>query len=61
MRFHTELDAKSNRWLVCDAANKYRIVGVHGSATLAALDAQKREQDSFMEKYARATKPKINA
>ena len=49
MRFSTEFDDCNGHWLVLDAANNGKIVGDHISATLAALDAMKREQDGLME------------
>ncbi len=61
MRFHTELDDMSNRWLVFDAENREEIVGVHVSGTLAALDAMKREQDIFKSEFLRPAKPKADA
>ena len=61
MRFHTELDSSSNRWLVFDAANHVEIVGVHVSGTFAALDAMKREQEIFKSKFSRPAKPKADA
>ncbi len=48
MRFITEFDDRSGHWLVLDVSNN-QIVGDHISATLAALDAIKREEDSLME------------
>ena len=51
MRFLTELDDRNGHWLVIDVCNG-KIVGEHLSATLAALDAMKREQDSLMEEAA---------
>ncbi len=48
MRFLTEIDDRNGHWLVIDVCNS-KIVGDHFSATLAALDAMKREQDSLME------------
>ncbi len=47
MRFITEMGNQNGYWLVVDTANNNATVGVHKSATLAALDAFKREQDSF--------------
>jgi len=49
MRFVTEFDDRNGHWLVLDAADNKKIVGDHVSATLAALDAIKREQDSMMD------------
>ncbi len=46
MRFITEMGNQPEDWLVKDTANNNATVGVHTSATLAALDAYKREQDS---------------
>ena len=46
MRFITEMGNQTGNWLVVDTADNDAIVGVHMSATLAALDAFKREQDS---------------
>ncbi len=46
MRFITEMGNQKGYWLVVDTANYNATVGVHMSATLAALDAGKREQDS---------------
>ncbi len=51
MRFITEFDDRSGHWLVLDVSNNH-IVGDHISATLAALDAIKREEDSLMEEAA---------
>ncbi len=51
MRFITEFDDRNGHWLVLDVSNS-KIAGVHSSATLAALDAMKREQDSLMEEAA---------
>ncbi len=51
MRFITELDDRNGHWLVFDVSTN-RIVGDHVSATLAALDAIKREEDSLMEEAA---------
>ena len=48
MRFVTEFDDRNGHWLVLDVCNN-QIVGDHVSATLAALDAIKREEDSLME------------
>jgi len=45
LRFVAELDSHEGFWLVFDTQNQNRVVGVHTSATLAALDALKREQD----------------
>ena len=45
MRFITEMGDQKGRWLVVDTADNNAIVGVHASATLAALDAAKREQE----------------
>ncbi|MBT3306122.1 MAG: hypothetical protein HN377_06520 [Alphaproteobacteria bacterium] len=44
-RFVAEMDSHQGFWLVFDTKEKNRVVGVHRSATLAALDACKREQD----------------
>ena len=49
MRFITEMGEQAGCWLVVDTANNNAIVGNHGSATLAALDAFKREEDSCPE------------
>ena len=49
MRFYTDFDEQNGHWLVLDAANDKMIVGDHISATLAALDAMKREDDSLIE------------
>ncbi len=46
MRFITEMGEQAGCWLVVDSANNNAIVGNHESATLAALDACKREKDS---------------
>ncbi len=46
MRFITEMGNQKGYWLVVDTANNNAIIGIHMSATLAALDASKREQDS---------------
>ena len=51
MRFITEFDDRNGHWLVLDVSNG-KIAGVHSSATLAALDAMKREQDGLMEEAA---------
>ena len=51
MRFITEFDGRNGHWLVLDVSNG-KIAGVHSSATLAALDAMKREQDGLMEEAA---------
>ena len=48
MRYVTEMDNRNGHWLVLDVSNN-QIVGDHVSATLAALDAIKREEDSLME------------
>lgn len=45
LRFIAEMDSCGGFWLVFDTQNQNRVVGVHNSATLAALDANKREQD----------------
>ena len=45
MRFITEMGEQAGCWLVVDTANNNAIVGNHESATLAALDACKREKD----------------
>ena len=45
LRFIAEMDSHEGIWLVFDTKNQNRVVGVHNSATLAALDATKREQD----------------
>ena len=45
LRFIAEMDSHEGFWLVSDTKNQNRVVGVHNSATLAALDATKREQD----------------
>ena len=45
LRFVTEMDSHQGYWLVFDTQQHNRVVGVHISATLAALDAMKREQD----------------
>lgn len=45
LRFVTEMDSHQGFWLVFDTQEQNRVVGVHHSATLAALDAIKREQD----------------
>ena len=45
MRFITEMDNRSSNWLVLDTQNGNAVVGKHNSATLAALDAFKREHD----------------
>jgi len=44
-RFVAEMDSHQGFWLVFDTQEKNRVVGIHHSATLAALDAIKREQD----------------
>ncbi len=46
MRFITEMGNQKGYWLVVDTANNNAIIGIHMSATLAALDSGKREQDS---------------
>ena len=45
LRFIAEMDSHEGFRLVFDTKNQNRVVGVHNSATLAALDATKREQD----------------
>ena len=45
LRFIAEMDSHEGFWLVFDTKNQNRVVGVHNSATLAALDVTKREQD----------------
>ena len=45
LRFIAEMDSHESFWLVFDTKYDNRVVGVHISATLAALDATKREQD----------------
>ena len=45
LRFIAEMDSQEGFWLVFDTKYDNRVVGVHNSATLAALDANKREQD----------------
>ena len=45
LRFIAEMDSHEGFWLVFDTKNQNRVVGVHNSATLATLDATKREQD----------------
>ena len=47
MRFNTIMCNEPESWLVIDTADDNAIVGVHTSATLAALDALKREKDNF--------------
>ena len=49
MRFITEMGYQEGYWLVVDTENNSAIVGTHQSATLAALDAFKREEDSCLE------------
>ena len=49
MRFTTEMGDQEGYWLVVDTENNSTIVGSHQSATLAALDAFKREEDSCQE------------
>jgi hypothetical protein len=49
MRFITEMGNQSECWEVVDTADHNAIVGVHETATLAALDAYKREQDNCHE------------
>ncbi len=51
MRFITEFNDRSGHWLVLDVSNN-QIVGDHISATMAALDAIKREEDSLMDEAA---------
>ncbi|MBC8339876.1 MAG: hypothetical protein ISR51_02205 [Rhodospirillales bacterium] len=46
LRYVAEKDSNEGFWLVFDTKNQNRVVGVHTSATLAALDALKREQDA---------------
>ena len=50
MRYITEMGNQKEFWLVVDTANNNTTVGVHMSATLAALDASKREQDKTQTK-----------
>ena len=45
LRFIAEMDSQEGFLLVFDTKHDNRVVGVHVSATLAALDATKREQD----------------
>ena len=45
MRFITEMGDQKGYWLVVDTADNNAKVGFHMSATLAALDAAKREQE----------------
>lgn len=45
MRFITEMNSHNSNWLVRDTANDNAVVGEHHSATLAALDAFKREHE----------------
>jgi len=61
MRFLTEFDDRNGHWLVLDAANDKQIVGDHVSATLAALDAMKREEDSLMDQAAAKLKRRTAA
>lgn len=49
MRFNSIRCNESGWWLVVDTEDNNTIVGVHQSATLAALDALKREKDNFDE------------
>ena len=49
MRFITEMDEQTGRWLVVDTENNNEIAGIHELATLAALDAFKREKDNCQE------------
>ena len=46
MRFITKMGEQTGCWLVVDTADNNAIIGIHQSATLAALDACKREKDS---------------
>ncbi len=46
MRFITEMNNNDNHWLVLDTGNGNTVVGKHASATLAALDACKREEET---------------
>ena len=48
MRFVTDFDDRNGHWLVLDAKNNNQVVGDHVSATLAALDAGKREQECLL-------------
>ncbi len=45
LRFIAEMDSHESFWLVFDTQNQNWVVGVHNSATLAALDAIKCEQE----------------
>ena len=46
MRFITEMNSNDNHWLVLDTGKGNAVVGKHASATLAALDAFKREEET---------------
>lgn len=61
MRFITEMGNKKGYWLVVDTLDNNSIVGAHASATLAALDACKREQDSFQKALLRQEQQKTAA
>ncbi len=61
MRFITEMGDQIGSWLVVDTAGGNAIVGVHGSATLAALDAAKREQECCQKDPSRQTEHKTAA
>ena len=43
MRFITEMGNQNGCWVVVDTANNNATVGVHTFASIAALDAFKRE------------------
>lgn len=61
MRFTTDFNEQNGHWLVVDAANDKKIVGDHISATMAALDAFKREDDSLIEQAVSRQKNKTAA
>ena len=61
MRFITEMGDQKGNWLVVDTADNNAIVGVHTSATLAVLDAAKREQDSCQKDSSPQTQHKTAA
>ena len=61
MRFITEMGDQIGSWLVVDTAGGNAIVGVHASATLAALDAAKREQECRQKDPSRRTEHKTAA
>ncbi len=51
MRFITEMGNQNGYWRVVDTANNNATVGVHTFASIAALDAFKREIDSCQKSF----------